>query len=104
MQAIRTERWKLVFPHVYRSLLETPGADGAQAGYVQTPTELALYDLNQDPGETTDVQEQNPDVVAELEQAADRYRSELGDRLTETIGSAVRPAGQMEEGDERLVW
>lgn len=104
LKAIRTERWKLVFPHVYRSLLETPGADGAQAGYVQTPTELALYDLDQDPSETTDIKEQHPEIVAELKAAADRYRQELGDQLTDIEGSAVRPAGQMEEGDERLVW
>jgi arylsulfatase A len=104
LKAIRSMRWKLVFPHTYNALKGTPGADGSPGGYVPTEIELSLYDLGTDSNETTDVKDQHPDIVAELEAAADRYRAELGDLLTETVGSAVRPAGQMEEGDERLEW
>lgn len=104
LKAIRSPRWKLVLPHKYNALKETPGADGGPGGYVPTDIELSLYDLQTDPSETTDIKADHPDVVAELEEVADRYRIELGDRLTDAVGNAVRPAGQMEEGDARLEW
>ena len=50
------------------------------------------------------MKDQHPEIVADLEAAGQRYREELGDRLTQTEGSAVRPAGRMQEGDERLYW
>lgn len=104
LKAIRTERWKLIFPHRYNALKEAPGMDGAPAGYVATDATLELYDLENDPSETKDVKADYPEIVADLEAASQRYRQELGDRLTQTEGSAVRPAGLMQEGDERLNW
>ncbi len=104
LKAIRTERWKLTFPHTYTALKEAPGMDGAPGGYVATEAELELYDLDADPSETTDVKDEHPEIVADLVAAGERYRTELGDRLTGAEGSAVRPAGQMQEGDERLNW
>ncbi|MDA0206290.1 MAG: sulfatase [Acidobacteria bacterium] len=104
LKAIRTERWKLTFPHTYNALKEAPGMDGAPGGYVATEAELELYDLDADPSETSDVKDEHPEIVADLVAAGERYRTELGDRLTGAEGSAVRPAGQMQEGDERLNW
>jgi len=46
----------------------------------------------------------SPEVVKELLTIADRARSELGDQLTRTPGTAVRPAGKMNPGDPRLTW
>lgn len=56
-----------------------------------------LYDLAADPGETTDVAGDHPDVVANLQAAADQYRQQLGDRLTGTVGQATRPIGRVDQ-------
>ena len=64
---------------------------------------LELFDLQTDPGETTNVAESHPDEVARLQQLAERARDELGDKLTNRQGQEVRPAAQLEAGDEKLV-
>ena len=51
LQAIRSGRWKLHFPHEYRSLRGEPGKDGLPGPYVQRMTELELYDLETDIGD-----------------------------------------------------
>jgi arylsulfatase A-like enzyme len=107
LQAIRNDRFKLVFPHKYRTLNGRPGGTGGIPVPYQTETaKQALYDLDNDVSETTDVSDRFPEVVATLEKAAKAYREELGDRLTKTSGTAVRPAGKLEPGDEKLplVW
>jgi hypothetical protein len=53
---------------------------------------MGLYDLATDPGEDRDVKDQYPEVVKQLNDIADNYRHELGDGLTNTIGTEVRPA------------
>jgi len=67
------------------------------AKYRPLPVARMLFDLDADPGETTDVAADHPEVVAQLEAAATRMRGDLGDRLTGVIGSEVRPAGQLDE-------
>ncbi|WP_315851434.1 sulfatase [Rhodopirellula sp. MGV] len=107
LQAIRNERFKLVFPHQYRTLDGgSGGKDGLPANYSQAMAKKALYDLDNDVSETTDVSQDYPEVVAQLDAAAEQYRQALGDRLTNTKGSEVRPAGRMQPGDEELplVW
>ncbi|MFC1640257.1 discoidin domain-containing protein, partial [Gemmatimonadota bacterium] len=54
----------------------------------------ALYNLEHDVGETTDVSADYPEVVARLDALAELARESLGDELTEREGSEVRPAGQ----------
>jgi arylsulfatase A-like enzyme len=94
--AVRDRRWKLVFPHEYRSLNRKPGGrDGRPAAYKQLKTGKALYDLANDVGETTDLAEKHPEVVARLEMHAENARAALGDTLTGRKGSEVRPAGQL---------
>ncbi|KAA5546986.1 sulfatase [Roseiconus nitratireducens] len=105
--AVRNERFKLVFPHQYRTLKGHPGGTGGlPIPYQSEMAKKALYDLDADVSETTDVSQQHPEVVEELEAAAERFRQALGDRLTKTEGSEVRPAGRMQPGDERLplIW
>ena len=51
-----------------------------------------LYDLAIDPGEDRNVIEQYPEIVKQLNAIADEYRHELGDGLTNTVGTEVRPA------------
>ena len=98
LQGVRDRQWKLVFPHTYRTLNgRTGGTDGKPVEYDYLESELALYDLKSDIGETTNLLDQQPEVVTRLQQAADRARNELGDRLTKTKGSEIRPAGQLAE-------
>jgi arylsulfatase A-like enzyme len=95
LRAVRDRRWKLVFPHEYRSLNGKPaGRDGKPKPYDQLKTGMALYDLKNDVGETTDVSAEHPDVVARLEQEAEKARAALGDTLTGRTGSEVRPVGK----------
>lgn len=107
LQAVRNERFKLVFPHKYRTLNGHPGGTGGlPIPYQQAMAKRALYDLDNDIGETKDVSADHPEIVAKLEAAANRYREQMGDNLTKTKGNAIRPAGKMEPGDEKLplVW
>ena len=50
---------------------------------------------DQDPGESTNVAERNPDVIKRLLDYAERARADLGDSLTNRTGSNVRAAGRM---------
>lgn len=94
LEAIRAGDWKLHFPHSYRCVQGEPGKDGLPAAYGQKQIGLALYNLAEDIGETTDVKERHPDVVGQLQAYAQAARSELGDSATKTIGTGIRPAGK----------
>ena len=103
LQAVRDRRWKLHLPHNYRTLAGNPGGrGGSPAPYSVASIGLELFDLKSDPGESTNVADQYPDEVARLQQWAERARVELGDRLTNREGNAVRPAARLEPGDTRL--
>lgn len=92
LQAMRMDRWKLHFPHSYRSLEGRPGGNnGRPTKYTYgLMTGLELYDLEADPGETRDVAKDHPEVVARMSELADRMRSRLGDGLTGVTGSEIR--------------
>ncbi len=95
LQAVRDRRFKLVFPHQYRSLNGRVGTDdGRPISYDQNTAELALYDLKVDVGETCNVADQHPDVMERLMKYADEIREDLGDRLNNQTGSGIRPAGR----------
>ncbi|MBL8855769.1 MAG: sulfatase [Planctomycetaceae bacterium] len=105
LHAIRTPRWKLHLPHPYRSLSgRAGGREGLPVPYDQKNLELSLFDLSVDVGESMDVKDQHPDVVAELLEVAQRARRELGDQLTEMKGTGQRAPGRMGPGDKRLIW
>ncbi|TWT31394.1 sulfatase family protein [Blastopirellula retiformator] len=96
LQAIRSGKWKLHFPHGYRTMNGRPGGKGGiPTNYEQASTGLALYNLESDIGETTDVKDSHPDVVARLQKLADEARADLGDSLTKTKGSGLRPPGRV---------
>lgn len=95
LEAVRQGRWKLVFPHGYRSYEDVmPGQDGLPGEYTQKKTDQALYDLRRDPGERYDVSSQHPDVVKELTRLGMQAREDLGDDLTGHPGKNRRPIGQ----------
>ncbi|MFN9719245.1 MAG: sulfatase [Planctomycetota bacterium] len=94
LQAIRRGNWKLHFPHEYRTLNGRPGGtDGIPAKYDVATLESALFDLETDPGESSNVVREHPDVVAELKRLAEKARAELGDR--ERQGAGVRSVGKL---------
>jgi arylsulfatase A-like enzyme len=103
-QAIRNERWKLIFPHQYRSIANQQiTADGMPVSYKNIKLEqLELYDLDGDPGETLNVASAYPNQVAELSRLADDWRIQLGDSLTGIKGSAIRPMDQLSPDDKLL--
>ena len=90
LHAIRSGRWKLHLPHPYQSL-ERAGHDGAPGTYARKELELSLFDLETDPGESTNVADRHPEVVAKLLAFAERARDDLGDSLTKRVGKNVRP-------------
>ena len=96
LQAVRSGRWKLHFPHAYRSLAGRKGGTGGKpVRYVQKRTGLALFDLAQDIGETTNVIGDHAEVVTRLQALANRARAELGDSATKQNGAGVRPPGRL---------
>ena len=95
LQAVRSGRWKLHFPHGYRTLNGRKGGSGGRpVRYHQAKTGLALYDLETDMGEKDNVADQHPDVVKRLKEFGERAREELGDRKRRK-GRGVRPAGRL---------
>ena len=103
LQAVRDDRFKLVFPHTYRTLDGRPGGVGGQpVAYQQAKAKLSLYDLEHDVSETKNVMADYPEVVAKLQAAAERAREELGDKLQQRSGSGIRPAGKMDPDDDPL--
>lgn len=119
LQALRSGEWKLHFPHPYITPHEVRGVDGKPSnwenmkpaaitqsgiegiatrhGYQVAQQPLALYNLREDPGETTDVSAQHADVVERLKQLAEPIRQQLGDTLTQTPATEARPLGKAEK-------
>lgn len=115
LQAIRSGDWKLHFAHPYITPHESGGRDGKPAnwenmkpaaitqsgiqgiatrhGYKVEQQAPALYNLKENPGENQDVSAANPEIVNRLTALAAGFREELGDSLTQTKGSQVRPLG-----------
>ncbi|MDE0109626.1 MAG: sulfatase [Bryobacterales bacterium] len=90
LDAVRSGPWKLVFPRPGRDESEwLLSKSGAFLGELLEPvTELALYNLESDIGETSNVAADHPDVVERLTALADAGREELGDH--DRIGTGVR--------------
>ncbi len=78
LEAIRSGRWKLHFAKRGVEMCE-------------------LYDLDEDIGETTDLADANPDVVAELSARAELARRSIGDARLDRVGEDVRPIGRVAE-------
>lgn len=117
LQAVREGRWKLHFPHQYLEVAAEPGRDGkpsnfenlkplpptqsglegiaSRHGYKVMDLPLSLYDLDKDPGETTNAAAQHPDVVERLSALAETMRADLGDKLTQRPATGARPAGKL---------
>ena len=93
MQAVRSGEWKLHLPHGYRSLRGEPGKEGRPGPYIEKRTDLALYDLKNDIGESTNVADQHPEIVKKLMEYANRASEDLGNGPR--VGKGVREPGRV---------
>ncbi len=81
LEAVRNDRYKLRLVH--------------RSGRERTVI-AELFDLRADIGETTDIAKEHPEVVEQLQAAAERFRAELGDGVVGVTGSGCRPSGRVE--------
>jgi arylsulfatase A len=97
LEAMRSGKWKLHFPHGYRTMAGRELGSGGKPGKYDhsAKTGLELYDLSSDIGETQDVASEHPEVVARLVSLAEDKRAELGDQLTKVKGSGNREPGRV---------
>ena len=96
LQGMRNGKWKLYFPHTYRSFEGKVGRDdGMPVNYSQVKIGLELYDLEADVSEKNNVAVQFPAVVDSLQNMADAFRAKLGDALTGAAGGEVREPGSV---------
>jgi arylsulfatase A-like enzyme len=89
LEAVRDLEWKLVLP---TSTSATGGKATAKAA-VKEAAHTRLFNLKNDIGESTDVAEQHPEIVARLEKLVARMETDLG-RSGPAPGS--RPLGKVE--------
>jgi arylsulfatase len=99
LKAVRNDRFKLVLPHLGRTYSGFLPGNGGRPGQVNENHQesLALYDLRRDPGESYNVMNQYPEVVAELMKIVDSARQDLGDDLTGHEGAGRRPVGALRQ-------
>jgi len=94
LQAVLSGDWKLMLPHVSRSLGgRKAGSGGVPAPYEALRVGLELYHLRTDPGERSNVIDAHPEMVHRLLLLAESARQELGDSLTRRHGSGIREVG-----------
>ncbi|MFT6369155.1 MAG: arylsulfatase A-like enzyme [Maribacter sp.] len=95
---VRYGKWKLYFPHRYRTMDEMElGKDGLPGDYRMIDMEeIELYDVQNDVSETSNVVSKHPEIVAKIKLLANDMRSRLGDSLLELEGSETREAGKLE--------
>ena len=55
-----------------------------------------LYDLESDIGETVNIYDQHPDIVADLRSKIDACRKDIGDAAAGLEGENIRPSGRVE--------
>jgi len=88
--AVRNDQWKL---HVKTIDLLDKDATPRVWGPVDI---LELYNLKEDVGETTNLAEEHPEVVAELQAKLQACREDIGDEAEGVAGANVRPIGRVE--------
>jgi arylsulfatase A-like enzyme len=88
LQAIRQGKWKLHFPHGYRTMAGKPGGKGGiPTNYSQAKIGLSLFNLENDAGESIDLSKEFPEIVNRL--------SSIGKKFDQKIKKSKRPAGKI---------
>ncbi|MCK5067423.1 MAG: sulfatase [Bacteroidales bacterium] len=67
-------QWKLHLPHSYRTL-DSAGTGGFPGTYAQGRIDTALFNMETDPYETTNVLKEHPEVAGELIRLAEEHKS-----------------------------
>jgi len=94
LEAVLSGKWKLHFPHSYRSLGGKPGGSGGQPGpYVTAKTDVALFDLESDVGEQTNVATDHPEIVKRL--------TDMAKDFDEDLKRTTRPPGQLPDAAKK---
>jgi arylsulfatase len=99
LHGIRYGKWKMYFPHRYRTLNGRKGrSDGIPIDYeYETIDEIELYDLSTDISETKNVASNYPKLVEKIKMLGDAMRKRLGDKLTNREGTENRLVGTVEK-------
>ena len=88
LQAIRQGKWKLHFPHGYRTMAGKPGGKGGiPVNYSPAKIGLSLFDLQKDIGEIVNLKEKFPKVTQHLKS--------LGESFHQELQLSKRPPGQI---------
>ena len=98
LHAVRYGDYKMYFPHRYRTLNGKKGRDDGQPikyEYVNLLSE-ELYNLKTDPSETNNIINDFPDLAKKITTLANNKRKELGDDLTNVLGSEIRAVGKID--------
>jgi arylsulfatase A len=106
LQAVRVGKWKLHFPHRYGRTCgrqRIPGTRKFKPGSGKIG--LSLFDLENDIGETTDVADKHPEIVAKLKALGAKMRADLGDKDRKKYpGPGRREPGRLGPNDARSDW
>ena len=88
LQAVRQGKWKLHFPHGYRTMAGKPGGTGGiPRNYSQAKIGLSLFDLHSDIGESKNVKDEFPKITSRLKS--------LGEKFNKELQKSKRPAGRI---------
>ncbi|WP_167619671.1 sulfatase [Maribellus sediminis] len=70
-------KWKLHLPHDYRTMTEIKGKDGIPGKYKQAHIDLSLFDMVNDPYETTNVIAEHPEIAEKLMAIAEKHKQKF---------------------------
>ena len=88
LQAVRQGKWKLHFPHGYRTMAGKPGGTGGiPTNYSQAKIGLSLFDLHSDISESKNVNDKYPKITNRLKS--------LGEKFNKELQKTKRPAGRI---------
>jgi arylsulfatase A len=85
LEAVRKGDWKLHFCKI-----------GWAPGGSDNEVSSELYNLREDIGETTNLYDSNPEIVAEIEEVAEEFRRMFGDKRLDREGEEIREVGLCE--------
>jgi arylsulfatase A-like enzyme len=95
LTGVRVDQWKLVLPRI-----ANPPGTGWWGRMIDEVKEVHLFDLNSNPGETTNLAGKHPEIVARLTRRIESARAELGDLKVTGKGARFFDKGPRVVGDK----